>query len=164
MDPIQTAALAIVPTVFVLYRQMKTRIATGYGLRYTAIAMIAIGLLSGGLVDPHNLALSVTLLVVEAALAVAFGIVRAATVRVWRDETGVPWSRATGWTLVGWLASLATRFALLGTGPLLGLDLAFTPTALLVFVGLTIGAQSLFVARRAHALPLAPSPATPVGA
>ncbi|MFC7643037.1 hypothetical protein ACFQX6_20735 [Streptosporangium lutulentum] len=97
-----------------------------------------------------------TLLIVEAALAVAFGVVRAATVRVWRDETGAAWSRATGWTLVGWLASLATRVALLGVGPALGLDLAFAPTALLFFVGLTIGAQSLFVARRARALPLSP--------
>ena len=95
----------------------------------------------------------------------AFGIVRAATVRVWRDEMGVPWSRATGWTLLGWLASVAARFALLGVGPALGLDLAFTPTALLVFVGLTIGAQvPLFVARRAHALPLAPSSVAPVSA
>ncbi|MFC7643036.1 hypothetical protein ACFQX6_20730 [Streptosporangium lutulentum] len=48
MDPIQIAALTLVLTVFVLYRQMKTRLVSGHGLRYTAIAMIAIGLLSGG--------------------------------------------------------------------------------------------------------------------
>ncbi|WP_406313844.1 hypothetical protein OHA77_36865 [Streptosporangium sp. NBC_01639] len=155
MDPMQIAAVAVVLTAYVLYRQMKTRVATGYGLRLLALFMIAIGLLSGGLVDPRHLALSLALLAVEVACAVAFGFLRASTVRIWRDEAGVLWSKGTGRTLLGWLASLLTRVALLGAGYALGL--VSVPTALLVFMGLTVGVQSFSVARRARALPSSPA-------
>ncbi|WP_433238767.1 hypothetical protein ACQPYK_31385 [Streptosporangium sp. CA-135522] len=160
MEPMQTAVVALALIALVLYRQMKTRIATGYGLRYLALALVTVGLLSGGLLDMRHLALSAALLLVEVASAVAFGAVRARTVRVWRDDAGVPWSRGTGWTLLGWLASLAARAALFGAGYALGLTSA--PTAVLFFAGLTVGAQSLFVARRARALPTPASPAVRV--
>ncbi|MFC4588692.1 hypothetical protein [Sphaerisporangium corydalis] len=151
MDPLQTAALAIVVTVLIVYRQMRTRRAAGQGLLYFALALIAVGLLSGGLVGTHDVPLSVGFLVVELAFAVGFGAVRARTVRVWRDRAGVAWAKGTVWTLAGWLASLIARIGLYAAGRGLGLDTA--PTSVLLFVGVTIGVQALLVARRARDLP-----------
>lgn len=131
-NPLSTAAVIVLVVAFVLYRQMMTRVATRTGLLWLALFMMVAGVASGALADPRHLPLSLLLLAVEAACAVAFGVLRASTVRVWRDETGVPWSRGTGWTLLGWLASAAARVALFGAGHALGL--ASAPTAILFFM------------------------------
>ncbi|GLW06861.1 hypothetical protein Misp01_19910 [Microtetraspora sp. NBRC 13810] len=143
--------LVLAAVVFVLYRQMRVRTVNAPGMRVVALAMIAIGLTSGGVIDPAHVALSVVLLAVECVAAVGFGAVRAATIRIWRDEAGVLWSQGTAWTLAGWAGSFLTRLALLGVAHVLGLVTA--PTSILLFVGMTIGAQALLVARRARALP-----------
>ncbi|WP_248962035.1 hypothetical protein [Sphaerisporangium perillae] len=161
MNPIETAPLAIAVTAFVVYRQMRIRVATGYGLQIFALIMIAVGLLSGGLIDTRDLALSVALMAVDLACAVAFGFLRAATVRVWRDEKGVTWCGGTVWTLLGWLASMVARIALYVVGRAFGM--APAPTAMLLFVGVTIGAQALLVARRARALSASGAASVPAG-
>ncbi|MFF0311696.1 hypothetical protein ACFYSC_30025 [Streptosporangium sp. NPDC004379] len=150
-NPLSTAAVIVLVIAFVLYRQMMTRVATRTGLLWLALFMMVAGAASGGLVDPRRLPLSLLLLAVDVACAVAFGVLRASTVRVWRDGKGTPWSKGTRWTLLGWLASAVARVALLGAGHALGL--ASAPTAILFFMGVTIGVQSLLVARRARALP-----------
>ncbi|WP_214415302.1 hypothetical protein [Sphaerisporangium fuscum] len=151
MDRTQTVLAVLAVIAFVVYRQFKTRQATGYGLRYFALAMIVAGLASGGLVVKENLLLGVALLAVELVVAVGFGVLRARTVRVWRDEDGVLWSRGTGWTMLGWLASVLARVGIYAVGQALGLPQP--PTTMLVFMGVTVGTQAFVVARRARALP-----------
>lgn len=150
MDPMLSALLILAAVVFVVYRQMMTRPTARNGIVYVSAALVALGLLTGGLIDTTQLALSLALVVVEAIAAVVFGAVRAATVRVWMDEAGVTWSKATPLTLLAWLASVASRVGLYFAGAALGLTTS--TNGVLFFVGLTIGAQALLVARRGRAL------------
>ncbi|MFC5825426.1 hypothetical protein [Nonomuraea insulae] len=150
MDTVQISLLVLLAVVFVVYRQMRTRQTEGMGNLITAAAMVVLGLASGGLFDTGHLALSVTLFAVEVVAAVALGVWRARTVRVWLDGSGVAWSKATGWTLLAWLASMATRVALYFAGAALGLTAA--TSSVLLFLGLTIGIQSYLVAGRGRAL------------
>ncbi|MET8146666.1 hypothetical protein ABZU32_40725 [Sphaerisporangium sp. NPDC005288] len=153
MDSTYMPFAVVLVVALVVYRQMRTRTVKAHGLHYFASIMIVVGLVSGGLVTTANLAPSVAMLVVELASAVAFGFVRARTIVVWRDGNGLAWCRGTPWTLLGWLASVLTRVALLAAGHALGLVEA--PTALLFFMGVTIGFQEFLVARRARAVPFA---------
>ncbi|MFF4617254.1 hypothetical protein [Nonomuraea jabiensis] len=150
MEPILITPLALLAVVFVVYRQMKTRPTAKRGILYTATAMIVVGIASGGAIDPRHLALSLSLFLVEAVIAVALGVWRATTVRVWLDDSGVSWSKATAWTMLVWLASIAIRVGLYLAGGALGLELS--TGGILLFIGLTIGAQSYVVARRGRAL------------
>ncbi|MEV7014023.1 hypothetical protein [Streptosporangium sp. NPDC051022] len=150
MDPMQLAVTTLVIVVFVVYRQMVTRRTDRRGLLVLGLVMIAGGLAGGGVVDTGRPLLSAVMLAVELAFAVAFGAVRASTVRVWRDEAGVTWSKGTRWTMLAWLLSFTGRAALFAVGTALGLTAP--PTAALVFAGLTISVQSLLVARRGRAL------------
>ncbi|MEU7828067.1 MULTISPECIES: hypothetical protein [unclassified Nonomuraea] len=150
MDPLLSALLIPAAVIFVVYRQMMTRPTARNGIVYVSAALVALGLLTGGLIDTAQLALSLALVVVEAIAAVVFGAVRAATVRVWMDEAGVTWSKATPLTLLAWLASVASRVGLYFAGTALGLNVS--TSGILFFVGLTIGAQALLVARRGRAL------------
>ncbi|MEV1239854.1 hypothetical protein [Nonomuraea sp. NPDC049750] len=150
MDPLLSALLIPAVVIFVVYRQMMTRPTARNGIVYVSAALVALGLLTGGLIDTTQLALSLALVAVEAIAAVVFGAVRAATVRVWMDEAGVTWSKATPLTLLAWLASVASRVGLYFAGTALGLGVS--TSGILFFVGLTIGAQALLVARRGRAL------------
>ena len=150
MDPTQTALLSLAVVVFVVYRQMMTRPTARNGIVYVSAALIVLGVFTGGLIDGDHLAVSLALGVVEAIAAVAFGAIRAATVRVWMDEAGVTWSKATPWTVLAWLASVASRVGLYFAGAALALPVS--TSGILFFVGLTIGTQALLVARRGRAL------------
>ncbi|MFG1964485.1 hypothetical protein [Nonomuraea sp. NPDC049028] len=150
MDPLLSALLIPAVVIFVVYRQMMTRPTARNGIVYVSAALVALGLFTGGLIDSGHLALSLALGIVEAIAAVVFGAVRAATVRVWMDEAGVTWSKATPLTLLAWLASIASRVGLYFAGTALGLTLS--TSGVLFFVGLTIGTQALLVARRGRAL------------
>ncbi|MFG1702418.1 hypothetical protein ACFLIM_04415 [Nonomuraea sp. M3C6] len=150
MQTIQISVLVLLAVAFVIYRQLQARPTGRTAIFYIAGGMIVVGLVSGGLIDPGHVALSVIILLVEAVAAVALGVWRASTVRLWLDDSGAPWSKATGWTLLAWLAAIAVRLGLYFAGNALGL----TPSTggILLFVGLTVGAQSYLVARRGRAL------------
>ncbi|MBT2229519.1 hypothetical protein [Nonomuraea sp. NEAU-A123] len=150
MEPTQSALLILAAAVFIVYRQMKTRPTARNGIVYVSAALIVLGIFTGGLIDGDHLALSLALGAMEAVAAVVFGAIRAATVRVWMDEAGVTWSKATPLTVLAWLASLASRVGLYFAGAALGLPV--TTSGLLFFIGLTIGTQALLVARRGRAL------------
>jgi hypothetical protein len=150
MEYLVISLLSLLAIVVVVYRQMATRPTANRGILYTAAAMIIFGTISGGLVDTRHLWVSVALVLVEAAAAVALGVWRATTVRVWTDRSGVTWSKATGWTLLVWLVSVAVRVGLYFTGAALGLTM--TTGGVLVFLGLTVGVQSYLVMRRGQAL------------
>lgn len=150
MDPFVTTVLVLLATAFVIFRQLATRQVGRLMAFIVPGVMIAAGVAAGGLVDPAHAALSLALLAVELVAAVAFGAVRAATVRVWHDASGTAWSKATGLTLLAWLASIAVRVALYAAGTALGL--ALSTGSILLFVGLSLGAQAYLTVRRARVL------------
>lgn len=150
MESLQIAALSLVVLAFVVYRQMRTRPTQGRGLLVFGLVLTAVGVYGGGLFAMGFSVLGIAVVAVEVVMALAFGALRARTVRVWRDVDGVAWSRGTGWTLLAWLVSFAARLALFAAGGALGLT--YRPTAALVFAGLTVAAQAVLVARRGRAL------------
>ncbi|WP_214322039.1 hypothetical protein [Nonomuraea sediminis] len=158
MDTPLLTVIVPLAALIIVYRQMMTRPTERPGILYLAIALAVLGLASGGIVDSGHLGVSIALVAVEVVCAVVFGVVRAATVRVWHDAAGVTWSKATGWTLLAWVVSIASRVGLYFAGAALGL--AVSTGGLLLFIGLTIGVQSLLVTRRGRMLAGAPRAAT----
>ncbi|NJP89894.1 hypothetical protein HCN51_10625 [Nonomuraea sp. FMUSA5-5] len=150
MNTLQISLISLLVVAFVIYRQLRTRPAAGTATLYVAGAMVIVGLVTGGLFDTAHLALSLALFLVEAGAAVALGVWRARTVRVWLDSSGVAWSKATRWTILAWLASAATRAGLYFAGTAIGLTAS--TSSVLLFLGLTVGIQAYLVARRGRAL------------
>lgn len=141
------AATIAVPAVVLLvgWRQLTTRRVDRPAILILAVALAVLGLASGVL-DTAHLPLSVAMLVIDLAFAAGAGVVRAASVRVWRDGHGVAWSRGTWWTVLLWIGSIAGRVGLYGIGAALGLHAQ--PTGALLFAGVTVGVQAALVARR----------------
>ncbi|MEV4802222.1 hypothetical protein AB0K18_19590 [Nonomuraea sp. NPDC049421] len=151
MNSVETGLLILLVLAFVIYRQFKTRPADRSSVLYISAVMIVIGLVSGGLFDPHHFALSLAFLAAEAVTGVGLGILRAMTVHIWTDAQGVAWSKGTVWTLLAWLASIAVRVIEQVAGTSMGLTV--TTGGILIFVGLTLATQALVVSRRVRALP-----------
>ncbi|MCK2219898.1 hypothetical protein MF672_039800 [Actinomadura sp. ATCC 31491] len=149
MEILQILVPLLVIALFI-YRQTKTYRTDRPSALYVAGAMIVLSFVAGGLVDPAHLALSLALLVAEVVSALGLAAWRAATVRVWLDGEGTAWTKATGWTLLAWLVSIAVRAGLYFAGDSLGVTVS--TGGLLLFVGLTLGAQAYLIIRRGRLL------------
>lgn len=146
MNSADNVLIALAVLGLVLYRQLRARPVAERRL-YTIPAVLAvIGVAQGGLLDDAHPALSVALLAGEAAAAVAFGALRAVTVRLWRESDGGLWRRGTGWTLAAWLVSILSRVGFIAAGHALGLKLG--SNLFLLFLALTLIAQNLLVVWR----------------
>ena len=82
-----------------------------------------------------------------AVLAVAGGIVRGLTVRVFVRQ-GSLWYRYTAWTVVVWVAVIGVRFAESSAGMALGADTAAVAAALPLMLGLSLLGEAAVIARR----------------
>ncbi|GAA2126385.1 hypothetical protein [Actinomadura napierensis] len=157
MNTADNVLIALAVLALVLYRQLRSR-PVGERRLYTLPAVLAvIGVAQGGLLDQAHAGLSVALLAVEAVTAVAFGALRAVTVRLWRADDGELWRRGTAWTLAAWLVSILSRVGFLAAGHALGLKVG--SSVFLVFLALTLIVQNLLVAWRGRRL----TAAAPVG-
>jgi hypothetical protein len=146
MNTADNVLIALAVLGLVLYRQLRAR-PVGERRLYTIPAVLAvIGVAQGGLLDDAHPALSVALLAGELVAAVAFGVLRAVTVRLWRESDGELWRRGTGWTLAAWLVSILSRVGFLAAGHALGLKLG--SNLFLVFLALTLIVQNLLVVWR----------------
>jgi hypothetical protein len=94
-------------------------------------------------------ALDITLLSVEAVVAVAAGAARAATIKLYVRD-GHLWQRYRLLTLGVWIAMIALRVGFIAAGDALGASLP-TQGTLLVTFGLSLVVESLLVAKRAAA-------------
>jgi FtsH-binding integral membrane protein len=148
MDMLLNVLIALAVLALVLYRQLSARRVDDTRTSYRMPLLLGVvGIAQGGIVDMGHPALSVVLLAAEAVAAVAFGALRAATMRVWRDETNALWRKGTGWTLAAWLLSIASRVGLIALAHVLGVRQG--TGGLLLFFGLTLLAQNAIVAWRA---------------
>ncbi|MEV0565144.1 hypothetical protein [Dactylosporangium sp. NPDC050588] len=82
-----------------------------------------------------------------ALLAVAGGIVRGLTVRVFVRQ-GRLWYRYTAWTVVVWLVVVGVRFAESAAGTALGADTAVVVAALPLMFGLSLLGEAAVIGRR----------------
>ncbi|NUR83107.1 MAG: hypothetical protein HOY71_03360, partial [Nonomuraea sp.] len=74
MNTALTTAVIPLAALFIVYRQMMTRPTERPGILYVSLALVALGVLRGGVVDPQHLGVSVALVTVELFAAVAFGV------------------------------------------------------------------------------------------
>ncbi len=100
----------------VLYRQLRTRSVDERRMYTVPLVLAVVAVAQGGLIDSGHLAPSLGLFAGEAVAAVGLGVLRAVTVRLWREHDGTLWRRGTGWTLAAWLVSVAIRAAFVGAG------------------------------------------------
>ncbi|NEA20944.1 DUF1453 domain-containing protein [Actinomadura bangladeshensis] len=150
MNTLDNVLLGLAVLALVLYRQLRTRSVDERRMYGLPLVLGVAAVAQGGLIDRGHPALGACLLAAEAVAAVGLGVLRAVTVRLWREDDGTLWWRGTGWTLAAWLASVAVRAGFAGAGFAAGIKPA--AGGVLLFLAVTLLAQSLVVVRRAHEL------------
>ncbi|GAA1272702.1 hypothetical protein Psi02_05850 [Planotetraspora silvatica] len=140
--------LALAVLALSIYRQMRTRpVGEGRAL-VLPLVLIALGAAQGHLVDGDHAALSIWLLAGELVVGVVLGLVRAYTMRIWRDESGRLWRRGTPWTIAAWIVAIATRAGFVAAG--ISAGVALETGSILIFFGLSLVVQAVAVVARAR--------------
>ncbi|MER6026590.1 hypothetical protein [Streptomyces sp. NPDC001851] len=151
--------LVLVVVGLVIRQQLRTRPVRRRGsliapavLGVLGVAGIAFGVAS--VLEQHPLTtLPVVLLVASLAVAAVFGMVRARTVRVWRDPQGEVLRKGTAATTGLWLASVAAHIGLgLWIDHAAGAGLLGT-ASVYAYLAVGLGTQNLLVRGRAKAQP-----------
>jgi uncharacterized membrane protein len=147
--------IALLVVGLLVARQLRPRRAREDSAARFVLILAVIGIVDAGeTVNGHRLGTE-TLLLVAGGLVIgaAFGAVRAATMRVWRDAEGVAWRQGTWLTAVLWIVSLAAH---------LGIDVVvdrttdidgFSSATILIYLAVTLGAQRELVRARAARIP-----------
>jgi hypothetical protein len=155
-----TVVLDVVVVVWVLYRQIQVRrVRAQVNLRLSAVLAV-IGLIELiSYAGHHHLSAKVVGVLVLSMLVGAggFGAIRAATVHLWRDESGV-FRQGTWLTMALWIVSLALHFGAdwwidAWKGPS-----GLASVSLLLYIGITYGVQNAVVHARAQKLLAAAGP------
>jgi len=152
MNQLPSIVIALAVIAWVVSRQFRTQPVNERKMYVLPLILAAAGISQAGLIDPRHQALSVGLLAVESVVALGLGLLRAATVRIWRDESGMLWRSGTWLTAGAWLLSVAARIALMGAGYMLGVKSG--SGGVLLFLGISLLAQNAIVAWRARFLPV----------
>jgi hypothetical protein len=152
MNQLPNLIIALAVIAWVVSRQLSTQPVDERKMYVLPLILAAAGISQAGLIDPHHQALGTGLLAVESVVALGLGLLRAATVRIWRDESGMLWRRGTWLTAGAWLLSLTARIALMGAGYVLGVKSG--SGGVLLFLGISLLAQNAIVAWRARSLPV----------
>ena len=147
LSGIEGLLIGVVAILFFLVRQFSTR-------RVLSLAnvIIPIALLYFGVQDLDRLdSIGWLVLGFSISLAIALGVARGVTFRVWTDERGQQLMRGGTLTLVMWLVTIGVRTAITFGEVRLGLAPATTsPAELWLPAAATIAAQLLVVYLRAQ--------------
>ena len=134
----------IAVAAYVVYQQFSAQPIVERRLLVLPLIMAALGV-SALVQQPPATIGAIAVLLVSAAGAVALGLWRGASVRVWTDASGVAWRKGTALTLALWLASFALRFGISYGGHALGLTGAVNFGELPLFLGITFAAQNAVI-------------------
>jgi hypothetical protein len=147
--------IAVLVVGLLVARQLRPRQARETSAARFVLILAVIGIVETvQTVNGHRVpADTVALIVVGLLIGVAFGAVRAWSMRVWRDAEGVAWRQGTWLTAVLWIASLAAH---------LGIDVVVDRTTsidglssatILIYLAVTLGTQRELVRERAARIP-----------
>ena len=147
--------IGIAVLALLIYRQLRTRPVNASGLRLAAILGV-LGLIEAfQFVDKHHAgAVTYAALLGSLVLAAGFGVLRAATVRIWLRE-GQPWSRGSWVTASLWIVALAAHLgydALVAGHRTDGVGGA----TIVLYLAVSLGIQRLVVHQRAQRLQARP--------
>lgn len=143
------AGLAVL--AWLLWRQRQKRLVREDRRPVVLLILLVLGILqlSTYLGSASTSALVIALLVGSLVLAAGFGVVRALSVRLWRQD-GQLWRQGT-WLTVGlWVVAIGVHIGLdaLFDGPAKGLGAA----SILLYLAVSLGVQRLVVQSRASRL------------
>jgi hypothetical protein len=147
VKPLLEIAVAVAFAVFVIHRQIRRRAVTPRDLILLPVWFIVLSVLADHtMVGRLGSPVAVACFAAGVAFAVAMGIARAATIRVWRTATA---SYCEGGWLTGtlWVATIAVRVAMFMLAAKWGAREGAGEAML--FVAITLGSQNLILARRA---------------
>ena len=143
--------IGVIVLALLIYRQLRSRPVNASGLRLAAIIGV-IGLVEAyQFVETHHAgAVIYAALLGSLALAAVFGVLRAATVRLWLRD-GQPWSQGSWVTASLWVVAVAAH---LGYDALVaGHGRANVGDATIVlYLAVSLGVQRLIVHQRAQRL------------
>jgi hypothetical protein len=146
------ALIIVAVVVLVIAGRFRRRRIDERRLLVIPIVLGVIGLAQGSTVDAHHAALSAGLLAAEIVAALLLGLGLGATMRVWREPDGSPWSKGT-WTTFGvFVASIAIRGGLYAAGYAAGVRPG--SGTLMITVAAWLLAQNAVIAWRCRELPV----------
>jgi len=146
------ALIIVAVVVLVVVGRFRRRRINERRLLVVPIVLGVIGLAQGSTVDAHHAALSAGLLAAEIVAALLLGLGLGATMRVWREPDGSPWSQGT-WTTFGvFVASIAVRGGLYAAGYAAGVRPG--SGTLMITVAAWLLAQNAVIAWRCRELPV----------
>ena len=154
--------IGVLVLVWLLARQLQTRPVKEDSTLVFIGVLVVVGIAQtvAAMQKAHAHSLptaAIAILLVGLALGAGLGAVRATTVKLWRDQTGVALRKGTGVTAVLWLVSIGLHF---------GLDALLDHTTtindlgtatILIYLAVTLGVQREVVRARAAKLPGRPS-------
>ena len=144
-------AIGVAVVILVLARQVQKRSVRQDSRPLIVLIIAVLGLVEAGeFVRTHPVgSQAIVLAVASLVIAAAFGVIRAYTVRLWR-EGGQLFRQGNAMTIVLWLVAIGIHF---------GLDALIDSSAkglststLLLYLAVTLGVQQLVVRYRATAL------------
>jgi hypothetical protein len=145
-----TVIIGVALVLFIIYRQLQRRPVEGRQLVVVPLVLAVLGLYNLNRQAPATSA-GVTALVASLASAVAFGLARGGSTRVWQ-EAGTVLRQGAPLTLVLWIISIALRAGIGALAHRAGVAQSVTLGELPLFFGVTLGAQNLVIWMRAQAL------------
>jgi hypothetical protein len=121
MSGLADAVVAVAVIGLVLVRQVRPRrVAEGRSWWLLPAVLAYLACQRGGWTDPHHTTASALLLAAELVIALCMGTAWAFTTRIWRDETGVAWTRGTKATAAAWVGGILLRVGLGAVGAMMG--------------------------------------------
>jgi len=149
--------LGLAVLVLLIYRQLRARPISAGGLRLVAIlAVIGVIETAGYLQKYHGGPATYAALGGSLVLAAVFGVVRAATVRLWMQD-GQVWGKGNWLTAALWIIALAVHLgydALVAHGH--GSSGNVGTATVVLYLAVSLGVQRLIAQLRASRLALAP--------
>lgn len=150
---VTTIVLGVIGIIAAIGVQFTARRVADRALWIMPLVLILVGSrgFNGALPElPGAGLVAIALIAINLAVAIGFGVARGASVRVWTDQGGTAWWKATRSTAILWGFSLVSRAMLAGFGQFAGVADHVELATLPLFFGITVGVQNAVVWFRAH--------------
>ena len=149
-----TVVIGAALVLFIIYRQLMTRPVEARQLVVLPLFLAVLGLINLNK-EPLATSAAVTALVASLASAVAFGLARGVSMRVWQDAGSVL-RQGAPLTLALWIIAIALRIGIGALAHRAGVAQSVTFGELPLFLGVTLAAQNLVIWMRAQAIGVSP--------
>lgn len=153
MNNVTNIGIAVLVLAFVLARQLQKRSVREDSRPVVLLILVVLGVIElGQFVKAHPVnATGVAMLAASLVVAAVFGVIRARTIRLWRED-GVLYRQGNALTVVLWLVAIGVHF---GADVLIddsGAAKGLSSAALLLYIAVSFGVQRVVVQSRASGM------------